>query len=290
MERGGARHHHEQADHAGEHRSQHHADALVTQILHGHPLVGRIRLDEGEPPRRKRGAHRGHGHQHGVACERHARHEQAVRRRAPVRMSKEAGDDVGGEHGAEHQQDVLDAVEGAAQHQDARGQRGHRHAHVAAHPAEQFHARRDPRELGAGGAEVGHQQRGQGEGGGARPVTLAHEPQHPLAGYHPHPRTQLVEDDQRGRGHRQHPEHLVAVLGAKDRVRRNAGGVVVGQAREQPGPHHSHEKRERAPAHGVTPWTGEPHAQAASHVCRRRVSWRRHRARHRFRRARPSSG
>jgi hypothetical protein len=47
---------------------------------------------------------------------------------------------------------------------------------------------------------------------------------------------ELVEHDERGGGDGQHPGQLVAVVGGtEDRVRRDPGGVVVGESREQPG-------------------------------------------------------
>jgi hypothetical protein len=44
------------------------------------------------------------------ACKRHARHNQALRGRTPVVVREQARDDVGDEHAAEREQDLLDAV------------------------------------------------------------------------------------------------------------------------------------------------------------------------------------
>lgn len=48
-----------------------------------------------------------------------------------------------------------------------------------------------------------------------------------------HPRAELVEEDERSRRERQHPEQLVAVVRTEYRIRRDAGRVVVGETREQ---------------------------------------------------------
>ena len=46
-----------------------------------------------------------------------ARHQHAVERGPPVRVGQHAGRDVGQEHRRQQQQESLDAVEAAAQHQ-----------------------------------------------------------------------------------------------------------------------------------------------------------------------------
>ena len=64
-------------------------------------------------------------------------------------------------------------------------------------------------------------------------VALADQPGEPLPGDDAHPRAELVEEDERAGRERQHPEQLVAVVGAEDRVRRDPGRVVVGEPGEQ---------------------------------------------------------
>ena len=87
-----------------------------------------------------------------------------------------------------------------------------------------------------------------------RAVALADQGQQALAGDDPQPHPELVEDDQRRGRQRQHPEQLVAVLGAEDRVGRDPGRVVVGEAGQQPGPDHRQQRRQRpAPQQQLAP-------------------------------------
>ena len=113
-------------------------------------------------------------------------------------MREQAGEDVRTEQGAECEQHVLDASEAAAQNERRYEQRGQRNAHVAA-DMRQLHARRDARELGAGGAHVGDHQREQRDRSQAHAVVLAHQPGQALAGHDSDPRAQLVEDHERHR-------------------------------------------------------------------------------------------
>ena len=68
---------------------------------HGASVVPTVAVDDRDAPRGR------------WACSA----PQAVRRGAPVRMGQHARRDVGEEHRREHQQQVLDAVEAAAQNQ-----------------------------------------------------------------------------------------------------------------------------------------------------------------------------
>jgi hypothetical protein len=80
----------EQADDPGQHGADDDVDALVAQILDGQPLVDRVGLDEGKAPRGERRPEGRHRDEHRVAGQRHAGHDQAARRRAPVRVGEEA--------------------------------------------------------------------------------------------------------------------------------------------------------------------------------------------------------
>ena len=66
-------------------------------------------------------------------------------------------------------------------------------------------------------------------------VALAHQADQALAGDDAHPRGQAVEHDQRDGGEQEHPQQLVAVVGAEHRVGGDAGRVVVGEPGEQAG-------------------------------------------------------
>ena len=58
-----------------------------------------------------------------------------------------------------------------------------------------------------------------------------------------------VVEDQHGRRHDQHPEQRVAVVGAEDRVRGDARGIVVGEAGEHARAEHREERGDADPAH-----------------------------------------
>jgi hypothetical protein len=127
---------------------------------------------------------------------------------------------------------VLDALEAAAQHEQRHPERGERDAHVA-RDAGQLERRGDAGELGAHRADVRRHECEQSPGGDAHAVALPDEAGEPLAGDDPHPCAELVEEDQRGRREQQHPQQPIAVVGAEDRVGRDACRIVVRQAGEQ---------------------------------------------------------
>jgi hypothetical protein len=66
-------------------------------------------------------------------------------------------------------------------------------------------------------------------------------------GHHAHAGAQLVEDDQRDRRHREHPQQPIAELGAEDRVR---GDSVVGQTGQYARPD-DREQRRQPPARSI---------------------------------------
>jgi hypothetical protein len=70
VQRSGACDDHEEPDHPGEDRSDHHVDVLVAEVLHLEVLVGGIGLDEDEAPGCERGPDRGNGAENGIARER----------------------------------------------------------------------------------------------------------------------------------------------------------------------------------------------------------------------------
>ena len=136
--------------------------------------------------------------------------------------ARKPGHDVGHEDRAEREQHVLDPAEAALEHEHAHGQRRERHADVAARAGEHLHPGRDAGELRADRPDVRDDERGQREVRTARAVALAHEPHQALAGDDARAHGELVEDDQRHRRQREHPQQPVAVVGAEDRVGRDA--------------------------------------------------------------------
>lgn len=63
---------------------------------------------------------------------------------------------------------------------------------------------------------------------------VPHRIDEPLPGDHTHPR-QAVEHHQRDGGQQQHPQQLIAVVGASTRIGGDAGRIVVGESGQQAG-------------------------------------------------------
>lgn len=223
-----------------------HIDTLVAEVLDLQFLVDRVGLDEGQPPRRQRRTDGRDGDQDRLAVERHARHDKSLGGGSPVGVGEHPGDHVGDEDRAEREQDVLDVAEGPAQDQQRDADRRERHADVAADAAEQLAAGRDTGELGAEGASVGDHQGAEDERRRARAIALANQGEQALAGDDAQPHPELVEDDQRRGREGEHPEQLVAVLGAEDRVGGDPGRIVVGEPRQQARADHRQQRRQAA--------------------------------------------
>ena len=68
---------------------------------------------------------------------------------------------------------------------------------------------------------------------GPLPVAGANERDETGSGDHSEASAELVEDHECCDRDQQHPQELVAVTGPRDRVRRDPGGVVVGEAGEE---------------------------------------------------------
>ena len=151
----------------------------------------------------------------------HARHQHAVGRGSPVRMRQHAGSDVGQEHRRQQQQELLDAVEAAAQNQRGHDHRRSGDADVATDP-EKFGAGGDPGELGAGRADVGDHERGQHGTAQPHAVPLSYQADETLPGDHTHAGRQAVEEHEGDGGQHEHPQQLVAVVRAEYRIGRDA--------------------------------------------------------------------
>jgi hypothetical protein len=246
VQRRGACDDHEEPDHTGEDRADDHVNVLVAEVLDVEVLVGCVGLDEDEAPRRQRCSDRRNGDEDGIARERDIRHDQALGRLAPVGVGEEARGDIGDEHGAQREQHVFDPVEGAAKDQQGDADRGERHADVAADPAEQVEPSGDAGELGAHRADVGDYEGGHLDARVARAPVQSHQGHKAASGDNAHPRAKQVKDDQRGGRDREHPLQLIAVLGAQDRIGRDAGRVVIREPGEDSRAHHSEQRRDIA--------------------------------------------
>ena len=237
MQRRCARDDDEEADHPREHRPDDHVEVLVAKITRGEAFVDGVGLDEAQAPGRQGGADRCRRDEDGIASRGEPGDDQAGCGSAPVGVGQHRGGDVGQEHGADRHQHVLDPVEVRAHHERCDGHGGERHAHVTAHP-EQLEPGGDPGVLGAGGADVGDEQKAGHERGAADSGALPDQSDEALAGCDAHAGGELVEHDEGDRRGREHPQEPVAVLGAEYRVGRDSGRVVVGQPGEQAGAEH----------------------------------------------------
>ena len=199
-----------------------------------------------EPPRRQRRADGGRDDRDGRTVGGHARHQHSVDRSTPVRMCQHAGTDIGQEHRRQDQQELLDAVEAPAQHQNRHDDRGGRDTGVTTDP-EQLETGGDPGELGTRRADVGDNERGQHGTGQSHAIPLTHQADEPLPGDHPHACRQAVEQYERHRGQHEHPQQLVAVVCAEHRIGGDACGVVVGKSGEQARTEHREKSAERNP-------------------------------------------
>ncbi len=177
----------------------------------------------------------------------HRRHQQTVGRGAPIGMRQHAGGDIGEKHRRYQQQQMLDAVETAAEHEQRDDQRGNGNADVSA-DSEELETCCYSGEFGAGRADVRDHECGEDRTAEPHAVALAHQPDEALAGDDTHPGRERVEHDQRDSGQQQHPQQLVTVVGSEHRVRGDACRVVVGQAGEQPGADHGQQRTDRKAA------------------------------------------
>ena len=173
-----------------------------------------------------------HGDEHRLARQRHAG-TASPRRWRPIGMGEEARDDVGDEDRAERQQDVLDAVEGPAQDEQRDAERGQRDADVATRPRRAAPCRPPRRRTRRTSCRVGHHQRAEHDAAPRGAVVLADQREQPLPVTTPIRAPSSWKTMSAAVESGQHPEQLVAVLGAQDRVGGDAGRVVVGSF--QPG-------------------------------------------------------
>ncbi len=155
-------------------------------------------------------------------------------------MREQSRCDVCDEDRRKRQQDVLDAV-GAPAEDDRSDEHGCRGNGGVASDAGEVEARSDSGELGARRAEVRDDESRRDHERGPMPVRAPNEADEARAGGEPESCAELVEDDEGRDRDDEDSEQLVAVAGADDRVRRDAGGIVVGEAGQETGPQHAEE-------------------------------------------------
>ena len=130
-------------------------------------------------------------------------------------------------------QDLDPPVAGPSE-QDDHPDRGQERAQRDRHP-EQGQGRADARELGDRVAQVRREHRQDREGRPANAVALADQAGQAVAGREAEASAGLLGDHQRELRDEQDPEQVIAELGAGDRVGGDPTGVVVGEARDDPG-------------------------------------------------------
>ena len=155
-------------------------------------------------------------------------------------MRQEAGDDVCEEDEAERQEYALNLGVVALDDEQPDERAGKRDRDVPAHP-EQLERRGHARELGRGRGEVGYYEEHHAEKGQLHPEPLAYEVGKTLARDHAHTGGHLLHHRQVERDEEQQPQKAVPLLRARDRVGRNAAGVVVRVGRDETRPHHRDE-------------------------------------------------
>ena len=117
---------------------------------------------------------------------------------APIRLSHEPRHDVGQKHRRQQQEEPLDSVEAAAQHQQRHDDCGRWNADIPG-DTENFETGCNTGEFSAGSSDVGDDQCSQNRAADGDSVALAHQADQSLAGDDTHPCRQTVEHDQRHR-------------------------------------------------------------------------------------------
>jgi hypothetical protein len=155
-----------------------------------------------------------------------AGHEQAVDSGSPIGACHERRDDVRREEGRHEQEDVLHPMERPQQDKSRDSESSRGNGRVAAHSRE-IEARGHTGELRTGRADVRDEKGKNSECREANSVPLADETRQPLSCDDTHACAELVKEDERKRREAENPQELVAVVGPEDRIRGDAGCVVV---------------------------------------------------------------
>ena len=175
------------------------------------------------------------------------RQRDAAQDRFPVRPDDDRADRVGDEREDEHEERALDDAVAEEHHEGPDRRRGGRDGNEPVDP-EELEARGDARELGDDVGSVRDEQREHRDDRPAKPEALADQVRQALARDHAHAGAHLLHDDQPRRRKEEQPQQREAVVRADGRVRRDASGVVAGEAGDDPGAHDREESEERGAA------------------------------------------
>ena len=162
---------------------------------------------------------------------------------APVRPGEERGDDVRArDEDPDRDEQVLDPAVAAQGDEADDDDRGDGRADLGRH-AEQAERRADPGELGDGRAQVRDEHDDGRERGPADAEPLADQAGQALARGETEPGADLLREEQDDLAREDHPQERVPELGAGQGVRRDAAGVVVGEAADEAGPEDGERRR-----------------------------------------------
>ena len=150
-------------------------------------------------------------------------------------LREERRDDVRQVDRAGDQEDLLDRLVVALHDDPPDDERADRDGYPARDP-EDLERGRPAGELGDRVPDVRHEERDEEVERRPQAVVLADELAEALAGDRAEARGHLLDDDEGHRDRDERPEQRVAEVGARDRVRRDAAGVVVDVRRDDPGP------------------------------------------------------
>ena len=170
-------------------------------------------------------------------------HDQVDRDLTPVGASHKRGDNIGHEHAAHQQQNLLDALETPRHGKHPHQQRHQRHRDARRH-AKEGKAARNTRKLRNGHSRVGDQQRRHSKYTLAHAKALANERCQALARDAAAARRGLLRHDEQHGHDGKHPQHLVAIAGARAGIRCNAAGVIARKRRQQTGTHSAKDGRD----------------------------------------------
>src|ERR1035441_7728152 len=239
----GTGHDDEEGDHRSHETADDHLDARLLVLLGGDAFFHHGRLQVELHPGRDGGAH--HADQHiDVAGfeQQHGLH--AIQRGfLPIGFDQESGDDVGDVEDAGEEEDLLDALVVAFDHQEPDREGGQRDGDVAA-DVEQLERTGHAGEFGHHVGQVSQHQDTHQQEGDAQAELFADEVGEALAGDGAHAGTHLLDDDERhGNGH-QSPQGQIAVAGAGGGIGVDAAGIVIDDGGDEAGPNDGEEDRQ----------------------------------------------
>src|ERR1035441_924661 len=239
----GTGHDDEEGDYRSHETADDHLDARLLVLLGGDAFFHHGCLQVELHPGCDGGAH--HADQHiDVAGfeQQHGLH--AIQRSfLPIGFDQESGDDVGDVEDAGEEEDLLDALVVAFDHQEPDREGGQRDGDVAA-DVEQLQGTGHAGEFGHHVGQVSQHQDAHQQEGDAQAELFADEVGEALAGDGAHAGTHLLDDDERhGNGH-QSPQGQIAVAGAGGGIGVDAAGIVIDDGGDEAGPNDGEEDRQ----------------------------------------------